>query len=257
MTFIPAYPADANSILRHFPQATILDTPERPAEKPFFALIEIPEDEEARRERLALALHFAMEKVPFALQIAASELPPGMGRILHHVRKNRVPAVLLDSIRYVPAVAALKETAVSGILGNEFSASLGVAPNITMTPLREARLLDAARWISGAPLKGEMAPDASFPFAIQIQGTVGSATARFSEDGQRGELVVSTPYHTHLRRLPTADPRISELAILAASVFDETRLTKKIKELPLLMSLTDGAYGKQQTLNMDINPKSV
>ena len=80
---------------------------------------------------------------------------------------------------------------------------------------------------------------------MSLQGTVGTATARFTEDGQKGELVVSTPYHTHVRHLPTADPRISELAILAASVFDETRLTKKIKELPLLMSLTDGAFDKQ------------
>lgn len=253
MTFIPAYPADANSILRHFPQATILDTPERPAEKPFFALIDIPEDEEARRERLALALHFAMEKVPFALRIAASELPHGMGRVLYHVRKNKVPAVLLDSIRYVPAVAALKETAISGILGKQLGAYLGVAPDVAMTPLQKARLQDAAHWISGAPLNGETEPDASFPFTLQARGTVGTATARFSEDGQRGEIAVTTPYHTHLRHLPTADPRVSELAILAASVFDETRLTKKIKELPLLMSLTDGAFDNHQTLNMDIN----
>ena len=236
----PAYLQDDESgrLAARIPGAMLPGTNAIPEEKPPFALLQFPQEHAespavSDREILRLASALLRRRVPIALLDARDELSDDLMHLAATAARNGTPAVLLNSFRFVPAVAALKEIAISGVLGTGLQAA--VSPTGQESLLDSARLRDAASWISGnAPRIVEA--ESALP-RITVTGTAAEAVADFSPDGQIAELTLKTPFHTHTRSIPRANPLVSELAVLSALLQDPER-KGRIKTLPLMMPLS-------------------
>ena len=219
------------------PEATIATQDEPPETLPSLAVIQLVGDtlDDFSSRRLQLAKHFIKRKCAVAILHAEEKHLDFLKPLAPIAARNKTPLILLNSFRFIPAVAALKEIAISGVLGSNLNAAYSL--NYKGNELDSLRIIDAAKWIAG---NAEHSNDKSdFDAAITVSGELGTAMASFSIDGQNAKLNVTTQYHKRHRVLPKANPLVSEMAVLAACVANET---KKIKSLPLLMDITNSVF---------------
>ncbi len=166
-------------------------------------------------ERRGLAVLLARKRMAVAVLGASDCDCEWLSSLARTAARNHVKALLLGSWRYIPAVAALKETAESGCLGEELSSMAALARK--PGPLDAARLEDASLWISGnkwTPMEDAPMLDAS----MMVAGKLGWARADFSLDGSRACFEASFQGRRIARPIPPACPLQSELAVLALTM---------------------------------------
>ncbi len=232
------------SLLARLPHARILTT-EPQAERPRFAIVQIETEQDCD-----LVWDFVKSKTPVALAFPNPrpwmvEKLRGLSRTAQH---NRVPVVALGSWRYIPAVAALKEIASSGVLGDSLHLDVQADDALTQALFAPERLADLGMWLTGES-NGELATlkeVADLPGTIRLKesGTNGCASTSillpamldpsFRENGKLAATTVNVEIadYSHARYVPSGNPDVSEYAVLGLSL---DGISGKIKALPALM----------------------
>ncbi len=212
---------DKGCLAAMMPNAALASDDGFPEEKPRLAVVQL--STEGRR---LLALQLVRKRVPVALLDATDT--SYLAGLSACAKRNHVPVVLLESWRYIPAVAAAKEICDSGCLCGEHTCRLACKHK---NELEKRRAQDIADWFGCASCQ----IDATETDEVQLTITAdnGAIDAEFSLDGQRARFTVSISGHTHERMISKANPLLSELAILSLSA----KGSGKIKSLPLLMAL--------------------
>ena len=208
---------EVGRLIARLPSSCIAPDNSLPDDKPRLAVVQL-----STEERRMLALQLVRRRIPVAV-LGAQECSYLAG-LSACAKRNHVPAVLLESWRYLPAVASAKELCNSGCLGRLLECRI-VSP--CRSELEMARIRDVASWL-GTPLTYL---DAEKDVQLSIIAQNGAIQTAFSLDGQRAIFTVTIAEHTHDRIIPAANPLLSELAILSLSLPQ----TGKIKSLPLLM----------------------
>ena len=204
-------------LIAQLPPSCIAPDNSLPDDKPRLAVVQL-----STEERRTLALQLVRKRIPVAI-LGTSEHGYLAG-LSASARRNHVPAVLLESWRYIPAVATAKEICASGCLGKLLECRMAAH---CRNELEMARIRDVASWL-GAPL---VYLEAESDVQLSLSAQNGSLQTTFSLDGQRAHFTVTIAGHTHDRIIPAANPLLSELAILSLSLPQ----TGRIKSLPLLM----------------------
>ena len=219
---------DKGRLVAMMPNATMAPDEGFPDEKPRLAVVQVTT--EARRE---LALQLVRKRIAVALlDVDDCDYLRGVSAC---AKRNHVPAVLLESWRYVPAVAAAKEICDSGCLAGERHCRLTVA-GLPNGELEKRRAQDIASWLGCTCCQIEFATSAEASadeIHLAITTDNGAIDAVFSLDGQRSRFMVSLAGHAHTRVIPKANPLLSELAILSLSA----KGSGKVKSLPLMMGM--------------------
>ena len=207
---------------RILPDAIVCETPALPEERP--RLIFIDADAEGGIE---LAYEAVRKRVAVALRGVGDANLHKVLKLSAACRRNGVPAVMLGSWRYIPAVAAAKELVDSGCLGRLTSMrSSSAFGDFSLFCLR-----DIAAWLGCGLEEGVL--EASRDVALEITGENGWLKVDFSLDGQSAECRICLGGHERRRIVPAAEPAVSELAVLGMSL----PLEGKIKRLPLMMTV--------------------
>ena len=193
-----------------------------PSEKPRLAVVQL--STEVRR---MLALQLVRKRIPVALLDGFDE--DYLAGVDACAKRNHVSAVLLESWRYIPAVATAKEICDSGCLVGERKCHLVCKPQ---NELEKRRAQDIAHWFGCSSCQIDAAETDEVQLTITADN--GAIEAEFSLDGQRARFTVSISGHSHERIIPKANPLLSELAILSLSAKGSGR----IKSFPLLFSLS-------------------
>ena len=214
---------DKGRLAAMMPNATLAPDDGVPEEKPRLAIVQL--STEARR---MLALQLVRKRIPVALLGATNY--GYLAGVVVCAKRNHVPVVLLESWRYIPAVAAAKEICASGCLCGERKCHLVCHIE---NELEDLRAKDIADWVGCTSCQIEINATRTNEVHLTITANNGAIDAEFSLDGQRARFTVSICGHTHTRVIPTANPLLSEFAILSLSVKGD----EKIKSLPLLMAL--------------------
>ena len=192
-----------------------------PAEKPRLAVVQL--STELRR---MLALQLVRKRIPVALLDATD--PSYLVGLSACAKRNHVPVVLLESWRFIPAVATAKEICDSGCMVGERKCRL--AYNVE-NELEKHRAQDIADWLGCVAY--QIDESETDDIHLTITANNGVIDAVFPLDGQMSHFMVSISGHTYERMIPKANPLLSELAILSLSA----KGSGKIKSLPLLMAL--------------------
>ena len=176
-----------------------------PSEKPRLAVVQL--STEVRR---MLALQLVRKRIPVALLDATDD--DYLAGVAACAKRNHVPVLLLESWRYIPAVAATKEICDSGCLVGERKCHLICH---FQNELARHRAQDIADWFdcSSCQIDATGTDDVH----LTITADNGAIEAEFSLDGQRARFTVSISGHSHERIIPKANPLLSELAILSLS----------------------------------------
>ena len=203
------------------PNAVLASDDGFPEEKPRLAVVQL--STEARR---MLALQLVRKRIPVALLDADD--PSYLAGLSACAKRNHVSAVLLESWRYIPAVATAKEICDSGCLVGERKCHLVCKPQ---NELEKRRAQDIADWFGCASCQIDATETNEVHLTIIADN--GAIDAEFSLDGQRANITIYLSGHTHERIIPKANPFLSELAILSLSA----KGSGKIKSLPLFMTL--------------------
>ena len=214
---------DKGRLAAMLPNATMAPDDGFPEEKPRLAIVQL--STEARR---MLALQLVRKRIPVALLGATNY--GYLAGVAACAKRNHVPVVLLESWRFIPAVAAAKEICDSGCLCGERKCHLVCHVE---NELEDLRAKDIANWFGCASCQIETDNPETNEVHLTITADNGAIDAEFSLDGQRARFMVSICGHTHTRIIPKANPLLSELAILSLSA----QGSGKIKSLPLLMAL--------------------
>ena len=141
--------------------------------------------------------------------------------------RNQVPVIVLGSLRYIPAVAAIKEIVNTGCLGKEIEIN-------TSTPagkFQALRVMDIALWLEAQIM--DTAIESELGIALEVKGENGWIKTDFSLDGKKADFQASIGGHVRQRIIPAANPAVSELAILGLSLPP----TGRIKALPMMMTI--------------------
>ena len=141
--------------------------------------------------------------------------------------RNQTPVVVLGSLRYIPAVATIKEIVSTGCLGNEIVIN-------TSTPsgkYQALRVTDIAHWLGAQIMDSDL--ESKLEMALEIKGENGWIKTDFSLDGKKAVFHACIGGHIKERIVPAANPAVSELAILAMSLPP----TGRIKALPMMMTI--------------------
>ena len=212
---------DKGRLAAMLPNAALAPDDGFPEEKPRLAVVQVTT--EVRR---MLALQLVRKRVPVALLgVSDTDYLAGVAAC---AKRNHVPAVLLESWRFIPAVAAVKEICDSGCLYGERKGHLACHVE---NELDRWRAKDIADWFGCASCQIDaMETDEAH---LTVTADNGVIDAEFSLDGQSARFTVSLCGHTHTRVIPKANPLLSELAILSLSA----KGGGKIKSLPLLMAV--------------------
>ncbi|MBR4221680.1 MAG: hypothetical protein IKR81_11015 [Victivallales bacterium] len=214
---------DKGRLAAMMPNAALAPDDGFPAEKPRLAVVQL-----STEVRGMLALQLVRKRVPVALLNAAP--PSYLAGLSACAQRNHVPAILLESWRFIPAVSSVKEICDSGCLVGGRACRLVFHPE---NELEKLRAQDIADWFGCASC--QIATDA--PEGAEVHLTItadnGTIETSFSLDGQQARFKVSLSGHTHERMIPKANPLLSELAILSLSA----KGSGKIRSLPLLMKL--------------------
>ena len=214
---------DKGRLAAMMPNAALAPDDGFPEEKPRLAVVQV--STEVRR---MLALQLVRKRVPVALLGATNY--GYLAGVVGCAWRNHVPVVLLESWRYIPAVAAAKEICDSGCLYGERKCHLVCHID---NELEDLRAKDIANWFGYASGQIEINATRTNEVYLTIAADNGAIDAEFSLDGQRARFTVSICGHTRTRIIPKANPLLSELAILSLSAKGDG----KIKSLPLLMAL--------------------
>lgn len=190
----------------------------------------------------SLTWHLVKKKTPVV--IANCPGPNGLYNLAKTAARNRVPAVMLGSWRYIPAVATLKELASGLFLGKNLT--LEYATRAPLTAWTATLLADLSQWLTVQPYRAcklRMPEECEVPalsltspereIRLRLTGETGFAEVDFTLDGQDASCTVQILNHCHERIIPPGNPAVSELAVLAYSLM-ETH--PRLHELPLLMS---------------------
>lgn len=208
---------EVGRLTAQLPSSGIASDNSLPDDKPRLAVVQL-----STEERGMLALQLVRRRIPVAvLGARESSFLAGLSA---SARRNHVPAVLLESWRYIPAVASAKELCNSGCLGRLLECRIASS---CRSELEMARIRDVALWL-GAPLTYQ---EAKADVQLWLTAQNGSLQTTFSLDGLRAVSTVTIAEHSHDRIIPSANPLLSELAILSLSLPQ----TGKVKSLPLLM----------------------
>ena len=214
---------DKGRLAAMMPNAALAPDDGFPEEKPRLAIVQL--STEVRR---MLALQLVRKRIPVAL-LGATDTGYLAG-VAACAKRNHVPVVLLESWRFIPAVAAAKEICDSGCLCGERKCHLVCHFENELETLRAK---DIADWFGCTSCQIETDNPEMNEVHLTITADNGVIDAEFSLDGQRARFTVSICGHTHTRIIPKANPLLSELAILSLSA----QGSGKIKSLPLLMAL--------------------
>ena len=212
---------DKGCLAAMMPNATLASDDGFPDEKPRLAVVQL--STEVRR---MLALQLVRKRIPVALLDATA--PSYLAGLSACAKRNHVPVVLLESWRFIPAVATAKEICDSGCMVGERKCRL--AYNVE-NELEKHRAQDIADWLGCVAYQIDESETDEVHLTIAADN--GVIDAEFSLDGQISHFMVSISGHTHERMIPKANPLLSELAILSLSA----KGNGKIKSLPLLMAL--------------------
>jgi len=235
-------------LLRHLPGAALDLLPVESSQDditsplPYLAVIDL-----SLPGAHGLTWHLVKKKTPVVLANCTG--PKGLYNLAKTAARNRVPAAMLGSWRYIPAVATLKELASGLFLGKKLT--LEFATRAPLTPWTAVLLADLHQWLTGQPCRaadlraleaGEPMADAearlpSLPSPerdarLRLTGETGVADIDFTLDGQDASCTVQILEHWHKRTIPPGNPAISELAILGYSLMDTP---PRLHALPLLM----------------------
>ncbi|MBR0459059.1 MAG: hypothetical protein IJJ26_07465 [Victivallales bacterium] len=215
------------SLLARLPHARSLTTKPQ-AELPRLAIVQIETEQDCD-----LVWDFVKSKTPVALafpkpQLWMVEKLRGLSRRAQH---NRVPVVVLGSWRYYPAVAALKEIASTCVLGEELELRAGLHESVLQPLFARERLADLGAWLANGHMSLSSAGDSS-SFALELTGPNGSVRTEVPWDGSATACEIEVRGHRHSRIVPSANPAVSELAVLGLSL---DGIPGKIKALPALM----------------------
>ena len=141
--------------------------------------------------------------------------------------RNQSPVAILGSWRYIPAVAATKEIVSTACIGKALSIRTGGATG----ELDAFRLKDIASWLDARLL--DEALQSSLGMALEIHGENGWIKTDFSLDGKQATFQSCLCEHMKQRMIPTANPAVSELAVLGMSLPQ----TGRVKALPMMMTI--------------------
>ncbi|MGN0867422.1 MAG: hypothetical protein ACI4SG_07110 [Oligosphaeraceae bacterium] len=147
----------------------------------------VDEDDDNRQEIIKMLLK---AKLPFALCGLAGETPDSLKKLWAAAKRRHIQVCWLGSWRYEWAMARLKETITSGVLGTVQQFKLTKPEGLGIfARLRDQDLLN---WLSAygndAAYAFEEAPEV--PYRLTVTGTRGSATATILEDG-RNEFAIA------------------------------------------------------------------
>ncbi|MBR6373614.1 MAG: hypothetical protein IKS20_10560 [Victivallales bacterium] len=141
--------------------------------------------------------------------------------------RNQTPVVVLGSLRYIPAVATIKEIVSTGCLGNEIVIN-------TSTPsgnFQALRVTDIAHWLGAQIMDADL--ESKLGMALEAKGENGWIKTDFSLDGKKAVFHACIGGHIKERIIPVANPAVSELAILSMSLPP----TGRFKALPMMMTI--------------------
>ena len=141
--------------------------------------------------------------------------------------RNQTPVVILGSWRYIPAVAAIKEIVNTGCLGKE----LTMHSSTIAGRFDALRVMDISSWLNAQFFDPKL--ESKLGMALEVKGENGWIKADFSLDGKKADFQACIGGHTKQRIIPTANPAMSELAILGMSLPP----TGRIKALPMMMTI--------------------
>ena len=97
----------------------------------------------------SLTWHLVKKKIPVVLANCTG--PKGLYNLAKTAARNRVPAAMLGSWRYIPAVATLKELASGLFLGKRLT--LEYATCAPLTAWTATLLADLSQWLAGRPCR--------------------------------------------------------------------------------------------------------
>ena len=141
--------------------------------------------------------------------------------------RNQVPVVVLGSLRYFPAVAAIKEIVDTGCLGKEIE----INTSMPTGKFQALRIMDIALWLDAQIMDTDL--ESTLGLTLEVKGENGWLKTDFSLDGKKAVFHACIGGHTKERIIPVANPAVSELAILGMSLPQ----TGRIKELPMMMTI--------------------
>lgn len=214
-------------LLRALPEAIPMAEDTLPSEKPRLAIIQL-----TSQSRKDVAWQCARKKIPFALADMDNGDLPYLKSLSKAAARNKVPAALLNSWRFIPAVAAMKEIVSTGCLGTDINAVFRTACNLTQ--LDQMRLMDALAWLTSLePVESDTLTTDENDIVVKLHSPLGNILSTFTLDGERATMQCTFANHSHERVIPKANPFASELNILALS----TKFDCKIRKLNLMMPL--------------------